>query len=154
MDARVLQSGAFVSTNARLRPLIENSELYPLSNEASRLGRVAVLWRDRQHAGSSPSPENTRFKAVFAALAALDIDAQPVVYEDNVVDAVRADLAAVNGVLVWVNPIHEGRNRAKLDALLREVANAGTWVSAHPDVILKMGTKEVLYRTRAMPWGT
>jgi hypothetical protein len=56
-------------------------------------------------------------------------------------------------VLVWVNPIHEGRNRALLDALLREVAARGVWVSAHPDVILKMGTKEVLHRTRAMSWG-
>jgi hypothetical protein len=27
------------------------------------------------------------------------------------------------------------------------------WVSAHPDVILKMGTKEVLHRTRTMGWG-
>jgi hypothetical protein len=27
------------------------------------------------------------------------------------------------------------------------------WVSAHPDVILKMGTKEVLHRTRTMSWG-
>src|SRR5262249_40161362 len=57
------------------------------------------------------------------------------------------------GVLVWVNPIHEGRNRANLDALLREVAARDVWVSAHPDVILKMGTKEVLHRTRTMSWG-
>jgi hypothetical protein len=56
-------------------------------------------------------------------------------------------------VLVWVNPIHEGRNRANLDTLLREVAARGVWVSAHPDVILKMGTKEVLHRTRTMSWG-
>jgi hypothetical protein len=27
-------------------------------------------------------------------------------------------------------------------------------VSSHPDLILKMGTKEVLYRTRNMSWGT
>ena len=27
------------------------------------------------------------------------------------------------------------------------------WVSAHPDVIVKMGTKEVLHRTRMMSWG-
>ena len=26
-------------------------------------------------------------------------------------------------------------------------------MSAHPDVILKMGTKEVLHRTRTMSWG-
>jgi hypothetical protein len=66
---------------------------------------------------------------------------------------VRAQLATLDGVLVWVNPIHEGRNRANLDALLREVAARGVWVSAHPDVILKMGTKEVLHRTRTMSWG-
>src|SRR3954462_10957096 len=49
--------------------------------------------------------------------------------------------------------IHEGRNRANLDALLRETAAQGVWVSAHPDVILKMGTKKVLHRTRTMGWG-
>ena len=27
------------------------------------------------------------------------------------------------------------------------------WVSAHPDTILKMGTKEVLYRTKDLGWG-
>jgi len=88
---------------------------------ASRLGRVAILWRG----------DTGRFKAVFAALAAAGVDAEPVVYEDDVVDAVRAQLSTLDGVLVWVNPIHEGRNRANLDALLREVAAQGVWVSAH-----------------------
>jgi hypothetical protein len=37
---------------------------------------------------------------------------------------------------------------------LREVAAQGVWVSAHPDVILKMGVKEVLYRTRDLGWGS
>src|SRR6185312_14109097 len=87
------------------------------------------------------------------ALADVGVDAEPVVYEDDVLDAVRAQLATFDGVLVWVNPIHEGRNRANLDTLLREVAGRGVWVSAHPDVILKMGTKEVLHRTRMMSWG-
>jgi hypothetical protein len=57
-------------------------------------------------------------------------------------------------VLVWVNPLDAGRTRAVLDALLRDVAARGPWVSAHPDVILKMGTKEVLHRTRHLGWGT
>src|SRR5262249_60327226 len=87
-------------------------------------------------------------------LAAVGVDAEPVVYEDDVLDAVRAQLAMLDGVLVWVNPIHDGRNRANLDALLREVAARGVWVSAHPDVILKMGTKEGLHRTRTMSWGS
>jgi hypothetical protein len=59
-----------------------------------------------------------------------------------------------DGVLVWVDPISEGQNRMVLDALLRDVASRGVWVSAHPDVILKIGVKEVLYRTKDLGWGT
>jgi hypothetical protein len=121
--------------------------------EPVRLGRVAILWRGDEAARRIVSAATSRFAAVFAELAALGIDAEPVVYEDDVLDAVRAQLSTVDGVLVWVNPIHEGRNRVTLDALLRDVAARGVWVSAHPDVILEMGTKEVLHRTRTMGWG-
>jgi len=124
-----------------------------MSGPKACLGRVAILWRGDEAARRGVTLETSRFKAVFAALADVGVDAEPVVYEDDVLDAVRAQLITIDGVLVWVNPIHEGRNRAKLDALLREVASHGVWVSAHPDVILKMGTKEVLHRTRTMSWG-
>ena len=124
-----------------------------MSKPAARLGRIAILSRGDEATRRSASPETSRFKAVFTALAEVGVDAEPVVYEDDVLDAVRAQLATLDGVLVWVNPIHEGRNRAHLDALLREVAARGVWVSAHPDVILKMGTKEVLHPTRGMSWG-
>ena len=118
-----------------------------------RRGRVALLWRGDEAARRTVAPETSRFKAIFAALADAGVDAEPVVYEDDVAEAVREQLATVDGVLVWVNPIHEGRNRSRLDALLRDVADGGVWVSAHPDVILKMGTKEILHRTRTMAWG-
>lgn len=118
------------------------------------VGRVAILWRGNEEERRSASAENSRFKAVFAALADVGIQAKPVVYEDDSINAVRAELEMLDGILVWVNPIHDGRNRAQLDALLREVATKGTWVSAHPDVILKMGTKDVLHKTRAMSWGS
>jgi hypothetical protein len=119
----------------------------------TRLGRVAIMWRGDESERRSASAVTGRFATVSAALGDLGIDVESVVYEDDVIDAVRAQLASVDGVLVWVNPIHEGRNRANLDSLLREVAARGVWVSAHPDVILKMGTKEVLHRTRSMDWG-
>src|SRR5262245_14673273 len=138
----------------RGRSTIINVEPFSMSEPKARLGRIAILWRGDEAARRGAKPETSRFKAVFAALADVGIDAEPVVYEDDVVDAVRAQLATLDGVLVWVNPIHEGRNRANLDALLREVAARGVWVSAHPDVILKMGTKEVLHRTRTMSWGS
>jgi hypothetical protein len=129
------------------------SKSQPTPEPTTRLGRVAILWRGDDAARRSAAAETSRFKAVFAALADVGVDAEPVVYEDDVGDAVLARLATLDGVLVWVNPIHEGRTRANLDALLREVAARGVWVSAHPDVILKMGTKEVLHRTRTMSWG-
>jgi len=40
-----------------------------------------------------------------------------------------------------------------LDGLLREATARGVWVSADPEVILALGTKEVLYRTRDVGWG-
>lgn len=124
-----------------------------MSEFTTHLGRVAILWRGDHEARRGTSAETSRFKAVFTALANVGVDTEPVVYEDDVLDVVHAQLAKFDGVLVWVNPIHEGRNRARLDALLHEVAARGIWVSAHPDVIHKMGTKEVLYRTRSMSWG-
>ena len=130
-----------------------NAEPFPMCEATARVGRIAILWRGNEAARRSAAPETSRFKAVFAALADVGVDAQPVVYEDDVLEAVRAQLATFEGVLVWVNPIHEGRKRANLDALLREVAAHGVWVSAHPDVIRKMGTKEVLHRSLTMSWG-
>ena len=115
--------------------------------------RVAILYpgddEARQHAGH----ENTRFSKVFLALAALGMQVEPAVYHDDFSDEVHRQLLQVDGVLVWVNPIEGGRDRSVLDAMLREVAAAGVFVSAHPDVILKLGTKEVLYRTRDIGWG-
>jgi hypothetical protein len=124
-----------------------------MSKPSSHLGRIAILWRGDEAERRSATLATSRFEAVFKALADVGVDAEPVVYEDDVRDAVRAQLTGLDGVLVWVNPIHEGRNRVNLDALLREVAQSGVWVSVHPDVILKMGTKEVLYSTRTMSWG-
>jgi hypothetical protein len=90
---------------------------------------------------------------MFTALTAIGIDAEPAVYTDEMVDEVRAQVLQLDGVLVWVDPIVAGRNRSMLDAMLRDVASHGVWVSTHPDVIQKMGVKEVLYRTKHLGWG-
>ncbi|WBL79150.1 Cj0069 family protein [Bradyrhizobium xenonodulans] len=115
---------------------------------------IAILSRGDAAARRDASPRNSRFVQVFEALAAVGVDARPVTYDESFAEEVREQLLAVDGVLVWVNPIQDGRSRAGLDALLRDVALRGVWVSAHPDVILKMGTKEVLYHTRSMAWGS
>jgi hypothetical protein len=90
---------------------------------------------------------------LFRAFAAKRIHVEPAIYHDEFCEAARQQLMQVDGVLVWVNPIEGGRDRSVLDSMLRDVAAAEVFVSAHPDVILKLGTKEVLYRTRNLGWG-
>ena len=116
--------------------------------------KVAILWRGDRDTRSAATPRNNRYHRVFEALAALGIAAEPAVFDEAFADEVREQLLGVDGVLVWVNPLQDGvKTRAVLDPLLRDVAARGPWVSAHPDVILKMGAKEVLYRTRHLGWG-
>lgn len=119
----------------------------------SHTGRVALLYPGDGEAKRNATPENSRFAKVFQALSALGMQAEPAVYHDDLCEEVHTQLLQVDGVLVWVNPIEGNRDRSMLDAMLRDVAAAGVFVSAHPDVILKLGTKEVLHRTRNIGWG-
>lgn len=116
--------------------------------------KIAIVWRGDPETRATATPENNRYHQIFSELGALGIDAEPAVYGEEMQDKVRTQLMNANGALVWVNPIQGDRTREKLDALLREVAATGRLVSAHPDVILKMGVKEVLHRTRHLGWGT
>jgi hypothetical protein len=118
--------------------------------------KVGLLWRtewDPPEAHGSII-ESCKLREMFRSFAALGVPAQPVVYSDDTTEAVRDQLLTLDGVLVWVNPIEQGLDRTQLDAVLRDVADARVWVSAHPDVILKMATKQVLVDTKQMSWGT
>ncbi|HEY1299881.1 MAG TPA: Cj0069 family protein [Stellaceae bacterium] len=116
--------------------------------------RIAILWRGDRATRQTATPENNRFHKIFAALAAAGVEAEPAVYDEDFADQVRTQLMHADGVLVWVDPLHQSKTRVMLDAMLREVAARGPWVSAHPDAILKMGVKEVLWRTRHLGWGS
>ena len=116
-------------------------------------GRIAIVYPGDYADRTKATAENNRFADLFRAFAAEGIYAEPAVYRDDFCTEVHDQLMQVDAVLVWVNPIHDGHDRSVLGAMLREVAAAGIFVSAHPDVILKLGTKEVLYRTRDIGWG-
>src|SRR3954464_6173692 len=117
--------------------------------------KIAIVWRGDREARRNATPANNRFHRIFEELATVGIHAEPAVYDEEFAYEVRAQLLQADGVLVWVNPLQDGqKTREALDPLLSEVAERGPWVSAHPDVILKMGVKEVLHRTRHLGWGT
>jgi hypothetical protein len=121
---------------------------------ASAVGTVAALWRGPGAALPPQTRNYERLRPIFAALHGVGVAVEPVLYCDATSDVVREQLVRVDGVLVWVDPIGEGEDRTTLDAVLRDVSSHGVWVSAHPDTIEKMGTKEVLYRTKNLEWGT
>ena len=121
---------------------------------AGRAARIAILDRGDREARRRSAPEESRFMPLFQALADLGAQAERAVFDETFADEVRRQLMSVDGVLVWVNPIQDGRDRSVLDAILREVAATGIFVSGHPDVIAKLGTKEVLYTTRDLGWGS
>ncbi len=125
-----------------------------LTNPGTERPKVAILWRGDAEARRLATARNNRFQRIFEELQSLGIAAEPAVYAEEWADEVREQLMSADGVLVWVDPIHQGKTRRELDPLLRDVASRGPWVSAHPDVILKMGVKEVLYRTKHLGWGS
>src|SRR3984957_17073069 len=119
-----------------------------------KAGKLALLWRGNRQARDEATAQNNRLNRVFEALTALGIHAEPAIYADDVAGDGREQLLKLDGVVVWGDPISDGQNRTQPDAMLRDVASPGVWVSTHPDGVLKMGVKEVLYRTKHLGWGT
>ena len=116
--------------------------------------RIAIVFSGNREARNAATPEKSRFLRLFHAFTELGVHAECAVYHDDFCDEVRRQLLGMDAALVWVNPLEGDTNRSMLDAMLRDVAAAGIFVSTHPDTILKMGTKDVLYQTRAMGWGS
>ena len=115
---------------------------------------VALLYPGDRAMRDRADPGESRFAPLFEAFARAGTPAVPAVYNDDFADEVEAQLRECRLVLVWCNPVEHGRRRDRLDAMLRRVADAGVVVSAHPDAILKLGTKDVLFDTRDLPFGS
>lgn len=116
--------------------------------------KVALLYPGDRAMRDRADPNESRFAALFAAFADAGVDAQPAVWHDHFADEVQQQLQQVDGVLVWCNPIEDGRRRDRLDALLTALSRDGVFVSTHPDVIQRLGTKDVLFDTRDLPFGS
>jgi uncharacterized protein DUF6815 len=115
--------------------------------------RVAIVFPADPERRQKTRLEESRFARTAAALAEKGIAVEGASYVADDVEGLREQLMRVDGVLVWINPIVDGRDRTHLNKVLADVAASGVFVSAHPDVIAKMGTKDILFRTRTMGWG-
>lgn len=116
--------------------------------------RIALLYPGDRLARDRADPAASRFATLFEAFAAAGVIAEPAVWHDDFADEVATQLRGVQAVLVWCNPIEDGRRRDRLDAVLRDAAQHGVFVSAHPEAVRRLGTKDVLFDTRDLPFGS
>jgi hypothetical protein len=86
-------------------------------------GKVAILYPGDYEVRRNATPENNRLASIFKSLTDLCVHAEPAVYHDEFCDEVRRQLMRVDGVLVWMNPIQDGRDRSILDAMLYDIAD-------------------------------
>jgi len=94
-----------------------------------------------------------KYKKLAAFFKETEFDVESVIYHDSIAGELANELTKYKAILVWVNPVEQEHDRKILDALLFELANKGCFVSAHPDTIIKLGTKEILYRVRKTDFG-
>ena len=118
--------------------------------------KIAIVWRGDREARRNATPANNRFHRVFEELAAVGIHAEPAVYDEEFADEVRAQLlASRRRPRVGQSASGWQKTREALDPLLREVAERGPWVSAHPDVILaKWASRKSCTAPKHLGWGT
>jgi hypothetical protein len=108
--------------------------------------------------GEPGSGKNAFTEEKYSGLAAYFVekgfDVQSVCYHDSLAGTLTAELTKYDAVLVWVNPVEQQNDRTVLDALLKQLSAQGCFVSAHPDTILRIGTKEILFKVKSEEFGT
>ena len=95
-----------------------------------------------------------KYHDLAVAFTSAGFDVSSVSYNDSCVAQLTDELVQYSAILVWINPIEQGHDRKQLDTMLINLAGEGCYVSTHPEVILKMGTKDILYKTRYMSCGS
>jgi len=113
--------------------------------------RIAILLYGAEQNSRNALAEE-KYAELVNAFVRGGVDVNTLAYNDSLADQLITSLLSFDGLLVWINPIEQGNDRKRLDQLLTEISNTGVFVSTRPEIILKMGTKEVLYTTREIGW--
>jgi hypothetical protein len=115
-------------------------------------GPIALMIFGEPGSGRNALAEE-KYKKLAALFNEKKFVVDSVIYHDSIAGKLAKELTRYKAILVWVNPLEQGRDRKILDALLGELAGKGCFISAHPDTILKIGTKEILYRVKETEFG-
>jgi glutathione synthase/RimK-type ligase-like ATP-grasp enzyme len=111
--------------------------------------------------GDSGSPRDAftedNYKELANGLSEAGFNVETVLYHCSKADKLITELERFDTALSWVNPrerTERGADNLDLDDVLRSISQKGVYVSTHPEIIMKIGTKKVLYSTRDMSWST
>ena len=113
-----------------------------------------ILYGDENSTRNAFTDDN--YKGLAEALTESGFNVESVLYHHSKAKQLEIDLERFAAVLSWVNPrerLEFGPDNLNLDDILLSLSSKGVFVSTHPDIILKIGTKKVLYTTRDMDWG-
>jgi hypothetical protein len=94
-----------------------------------------------------------KYKRLAVHFSEKGFNVDSVLYHNSVADKLETELLQYDAILVWVNPIEQGGDRKILDTLLLQLSDRGCFIATHPDTILKMGTKEILFKVRETEFG-
>jgi len=94
----------------------------------------------------------SKYKLLAEKMIQSGLTVETITYNDSISEQLFHELVEYKSILVWINPVEKDMDRRNLDNLLTKVSNEGVYVTAHPNTILRIGTKDVLYQTREMTW--
>ena len=97
------------------------------------------------------------FKLIADSLIEVGFNVESVLYHPTNAKKIQTRLEKFAAVMSWVEPrdrVVRGEDSLNFDKVLTNLSNKGVLVSTHSEVILKIGTKKVLYSTREMDWGS
>ena len=113
-----------------------------------------ILYGDSNSNRNAFSDDN--FKGLAESLSESGFHVESVLYHYSKAKQLEKELERFTAVLSWVNPkerMERGSDNLNLDDILFNISKKGVYVSTHPEIILKIGTKRVLYSTHNMDWG-
>ncbi len=119
------------------------------------MARIGIVYYGDPEARRTARLAESRFGGIAAALEQAGAEATPAIYSDDFAEDFAKSSSELDGLLVWVNPIMpDNHDRTKFDSVLRDLSKRGVMVSTHPDMIMKMGTKQVLFDTKDTSFGS
>jgi hypothetical protein len=119
---------------------------------SAHASREACHWDPLVRPGAAERVSEEKYRALAEAIERQDWSVRTLNFHPACIAGLDSEAKACDALLVWINPIEPGLDRAELDEFLRRVAAQGVLVSAHPDAILKIGTKDVLVETQSVGW--